>query len=68
MYLIITEQIVPIEADQSGHHCVEEAESKYWWLHRSVKPSAPTVDPVMVPYRFTGQCLPELLNALIRKY
>ena len=45
---------VPIEADQSGHHCVEEAESKYWWLHRSVKPSAPTVDPVMVPYRFTG--------------
>ena len=48
------QQIVPIEADQSGHHCVEEAESKYWWLHRSVKPSAPTVDPVMVPYRFTG--------------
>merc|ERR1712223_2335573 len=48
------QQIVPIEADQSGHHCVEEAESKYWWLHRGVKDSAPTIDPVMIPYRFTG--------------
>ena len=48
------QQIVPIEADQSGHHCVEEAESKYWWLHRGVKEHAPTLDPVMVPYRFTG--------------
>ena len=45
------QQIVPIEADQSGHHCVEEAESKYWWLHRGVKSSAPTIDPVMIPYR-----------------
>jgi serine/threonine protein kinase len=48
------QQVVPIEADQSGHHIVEEAESKYWWLHRGVKSSAPTIDPVMVPYRFTG--------------
>merc|ERR1719281_395990 len=48
------QQVVPIEADQSGHHIVEEAESKYWWLHRGVKPNAPTIDPVMVPYRFTG--------------
>ena len=46
------QQIVPIEADQSGHHCVEEAESKYWWLHRGVKSSAPTIDPVMIPYRW----------------
>ena len=45
------QQIVPIEADQSGHHIVEEAESKYWWLHRGVKPNAPTIDPVMIPYR-----------------
>ena len=45
------QQIVPIEADQSGHHCVEEAESKYWWLHRGVKETAPTIDPVMIPYR-----------------
>jgi len=28
------QQIMPIEADQSGHHVVEEADSKYWWLHR----------------------------------
>ena len=48
------QQVVPIEADQSGHHIVEEAESKYWWLHRGVKENAPTIDPVMVPYRFTG--------------
>merc|ERR1719412_1926317 len=48
------QQVVPIEADQSGHHIVEESESKYWWLHRGVKPNAPTIDPVMVPYRFTG--------------
>lgn len=48
------QQVVPIEADQSGHHIVEEAESKYWWLHRGVKANAPTIDPVMVPYRFTG--------------
>ena len=48
------QQVVPIEADQSGHHIVEEAESKYWWLHRGVKDNAPTIDPVMVPYRFTG--------------
>merc|ERR1719281_1902878 len=48
------QQVVPIEADQSGHHIVEEAESKYWWLHRGVKSNAPTIDPVMVPYRFTG--------------
>lgn len=48
------QQVVPIEADQSGHHIVEEAESKYWWLHRGVKPNAPTIDPVMIPYRFTG--------------
>ncbi|QQP37760.1 Muscle Mline assembly protein unc89like [Caligus rogercresseyi] len=48
------QQTVPIEADQSGHHCIEEAESKYWWLHRGVKDKAPTIDPVMVPYRFTG--------------
>ena len=47
------QQIVPIEADQSGHHCVEEAESKYWWLHRGVKETAPTIDPVMIPYRYT---------------
>ena len=46
------QQIVPIEADQSGHHCVEEAESKYWWLHRGVKDTAPTIDPVMIPYRY----------------
>ena len=46
------QQIVPIEADQSGHHCVEEAESKYWWLHRGVKEHAPTLDPIMVPYRY----------------
>merc|ERR1719412_2430795 len=48
------QQVVPIEADQSGHHIVEESESKYWWLHRGVKPNAPTIDPVMIPYRFTG--------------
>ena len=48
------QQVVPIESDQSGHHIVEEAESKYWWLHRGVKPNAPTIDPVMIPYRFTG--------------
>jgi len=49
------QQIVPIECEQSGHHAVEEAESKYWWLHRSVKQSgAPTQDPCMIPYRFTG--------------
>jgi len=49
------QQIVPIEAEQSGHHAVEEAESKYWWLHRSVKQGgAPTQDPAMIPYRFTG--------------
>ena len=45
------QQIMPIEADQSGHHVVEEADSKYWWLHRGVKESAPTIDPVMIPYR-----------------
>jgi hypothetical protein len=38
----------------TGHHIVEEAESKYWWLHRGVKSSAPTINPVMIPYRFTG--------------
>merc|ERR1712223_1329659 len=49
------QQIVPIEAEQSGHHTIEEAESKYWWLHRSVKQSgAPTPDNSMIPYRFTG--------------
>merc|ERR1719206_1373929 len=49
------QQIVPIEAEQSGHHTIEEAESKYWWLHRSVKQSgAPTQDNSMIPYRFTG--------------
>ncbi|XP_040572571.1 protein Obscurin [Lepeophtheirus salmonis] len=48
------QQTIPIEADQSGHHCIEEAESKYWWLHRGVKDKAPTIDPIMVPYRFTG--------------
>merc|ERR1719244_817290 len=49
------QQIVPIEAEQSGHHTIEEAESKYWWLHRSVKKSeAPTQDDAMIPYRFTG--------------
>ena len=49
------QQIVPIESEQSGHHTIEEAESKYWWLHRSVKQSgAPTQDPAMIPYRFTG--------------
>ena len=48
------QQVVPIESDQSGHHIVEEAESKYWWLHRGIKPNAPTIDPVMIPYRFTG--------------
>jgi serine/threonine protein kinase len=49
------QQIVPIESEQSGHHAVEEAESKYWWLHRSVKQGGqPTQDPCMIPYRFTG--------------
>merc|ERR1712180_144523 len=49
------QQIVPIESEQSGHHTIEEAESKYWWLHRSIKQSgAPTQDPSMIPYRFTG--------------
>ena len=99
------QQIMPIEADQSGHHAIEEADSKYWWLHRgvkgkrarvwrerqrkrvgegekerekyqkyliwsrrplsfapppyshselAVKEHAPTIDPVMIPYRFTG--------------
>jgi len=49
------QQIVPIESEQSGHHTIEEAESKYWWLHRSVKQSgAPTQDNAMIPYRFTG--------------
>merc|ERR1712198_796022 len=49
------QQIVPIETEQSGHHAVEEAESKYWWLHRSVKQGgAPTQDNSMIPYRFTG--------------
>jgi serine/threonine protein kinase len=49
------QQIVPIESEQSGHHAIEEAESKYWWLHRGVKQGgAPTIDPCMVPYRFTG--------------
>ena len=45
---------MPVEADQSGHHVIEEADSKYWWLHRGVKEHAPTIDPVMIPYRFTG--------------
>merc|ERR1719411_220223 len=49
------QQIVPIETEQSGHHAIEEAESKYWWLHRNVKKSeAPTQDDAMIPYRFTG--------------
>jgi len=49
------QQIVPIETEQSGHHAIEEAESKYWWLHRSVKKSEhPTQDDAMIPYRFTG--------------
>jgi len=49
------QQIVPIESEQSGHHAIEEAESKYWWLHRSVKKSeAPTQNDAMIPYRFTG--------------
>jgi len=49
------QQIVPIESEQSGHHAIEEAESKYWWLHRSVKQGGqPTQDPAMIPYRFTG--------------
>jgi len=49
------QQIVPIESEQSGHHAIEEADSKYWWLHRSVKDSGkPTQDPCMIPYRFTG--------------
>merc|ERR1711892_1123670 len=47
--------IVPIETEQSGHHAIEEAESKYWWLHRNVKKSGvPTQDDCMIPYRFTG--------------
>ena len=49
------QQIVPIESEQSGHHAIEEADSKYWWLHRSVKDGGqPTQDPSMIPYRFTG--------------
>jgi len=49
------QQIVPIETEQSGHHAIEEAESKYWWLHRNVKKSGvPTQDDSMIPYRFTG--------------
>ena len=28
--------------------------TRYWWLHRGVKEHAPTIDPVMIPYRFTG--------------
>merc|ERR1712088_859507 len=49
------QQIVPIETEQSGHHAIEEAESKYWWLHRNVKKSeAPTQDDAMIPYRSTG--------------
>ena len=36
------------------HYFILYVPTRYWWLHRGVKEHAPTIDPVMIPYRFTG--------------